>query len=91
MPSLVDSDVIVFCNEDNPIADSPVTCCSFTSSLSNSINAPIPLLIELVTPKITLVTAVKAANLLTAKPACLPNSSISDEDADSDCAVWDCV
>ena len=58
-------------------AEESVTCCSFTNSLSNATNAVIPFVRALVKANITLVTLLKAANLLTARADCLPNSSIS--------------
>ena len=48
-----------------------MNCCS------NSIKELTPVLIALFNLKTTAVTALNAANLLIAKPDCLPNSSIS--------------
>ena len=67
---------IVFCRPDNPFADSPVTCCNLTNSLSKSIKALTPLLTAFVNPTIIPAEMLKAAKRRTAKADCLPNSSI---------------
>ena len=67
---------IVFCSPAKPLADSPVTCCNLTNSLSNATKALAPCLTALVNPRIIPAEILKAANLRTAIADCLPNSSI---------------